>query len=58
MTKMLDQEMFEDYLAILADKYEAFDLIDILDDLTPLTSWDVIEAFRDKFEDIYISENE
>lgn len=44
---MMDREMFEDYLLILADHFTAEELCTELG----LDSWQIIEAFRDQLEE-------
>lgn len=41
---MLDDELVEEYLASLADKYEAAELCELLE----LDVWDIIEMFRER----------
>lgn len=41
---MIDNDRVEVWLALLADKYSAVEIVELLE----LTEWDVIEAFRDK----------
>lgn len=50
--------MFEEFLENLAERYEAYDLIEMLDDKFTLTPQDIIQAFYDRFQMIYLEENE
>lgn len=50
--------MFEEFLENLTEKYEAYDLIEILDERGVLTARGVIEAFYDEFQRIYLEQNE
>lgn len=46
----IDDDMFEEYLQQLADRYTASELVEEMD----LSIWDVIEMFRDKLEEGYV----
>lgn len=39
----IDDDLFEEYLNQLNDRYTSWELVELLD----LTTWEVIEAFRD-----------
>lgn len=50
--------MFEEFLENLAERYDAYDLIEILDERNALTARGVIEAFYDEFQRMYLEQNE
>lgn len=50
MTMSIDDDLFEEYLQQLADRYTAAELVEEMD----LNVWDVIEMFRDKLEEGYV----
>lgn len=41
---MIDKERLDDFLALIADKFTASEVVEILD----LDVWDVLEMFRDE----------
>lgn len=55
---MLDSEMFEEWLVNLAERYEAYDLIEMLDNQKELKPWDILEVFRDRFFELYVQLDE
>lgn len=58
MTKMLSDRMFDEFLDNLSERYEAYDLIEMIDERYGLTAQDVIDAFYDHFQRMYLEENE
>lgn len=47
----VDDDLFEEYLLAIADRYTAAELVELLD----LDVWDVIEAFRDNLRDKHLA---
>lgn len=47
----IDDELFEEFLKNLADRYTAVELVELLE----LTEWDILEAFREKFLELQLS---
>lgn len=46
---MIDRERLDEYLALIADKYTAAEIAEILE----LDVWDILEMFRDELMEKY-----